>query len=229
MGSSGAGDFPSTLWSLVLSASGGAGEAMEQLARRYTGPVYAFIRSSGRRREDAEDLTQDFFAHILETRVLEKADPARGRFRSFLLAAVRNFLANEHDRRTAQKRGGGRVHISLDAERAEGLLEVGGPDDAPRGFDREWAVSMLSRALEALKADLSPRAAEVFALAEDPEAPSYKEIAARFDMTEGAVTATVHRARKRLRELLFAEARATVATDEEALEELRDLVKALGK
>ncbi len=239
-GGSGSGrEFPSTLWSLVLQAGAGAAAALEELARRYAGPVYAFVRGSGRSREDAEDLAQDFFAYLIESRVLEKADPARGRFRGFLLASLRNFLLNEHDRRTAKRRGGGTVVLSLDVERAEQGLSLaarrgagGAPqsaEDAARRFDREWAASLLGRALAALERELKPRAAEIFALAHDPEAPSYREIAARFDMTEGAVTAAVHRARRRLRELVLAEARATVATDAEVEEELRELVKALSQ
>jgi RNA polymerase sigma-70 factor (ECF subfamily) len=220
--------FPSTLWSVVLGAGEGREEALETLAARYVGPVYAFIRRAGRSREDAEDIAQDFFAFLLEANAIGKADPRRGRFRGFLAAALRNFLANDADRRRALKRGGDRRRLSLDVPGLEEALAAGPAEDPAACFDRDWATRLLARALDRLAGELEPRAAEAFALASAPDAPGYREIGARLDMTESAVATLVHRGRRRLRELLFDEARATVASDAEAEEELADLLAAFG-
>lgn len=219
--------FPTTLWTQVLSAGQGASEALEDLARRYLGPVYAHIRATGRARPDAEDLTQDFFAFLLESHALGKADPHRGRFRSFLFACLANFLANESDRRRALKRGGDRTRLSIDVEDAERILGLGAEADPQRRFDRHWALDTISRALGRLKEELSAQAAQVFALAHDAEAPSHGEIARRTGLSEDAVAAAVHRARKRLREILIEEVRATVASDGDVSGELGELLRAL--
>lgn len=222
--------FPSTLWSVVVAAGAGAGPALETLAARYSGPVYAYFRGSGLKREDAEDLAQEFFAHLLESNALAKADPTRGRFRAFLLGSARNFLRNDADRRRAEKRGGGRRRLSLDVERAEEALGLGSDGEDPsRRFDRHWAEALIGRALAALSSELSGPAARAFALAQEAEPKSYREIGVEVGLSEGAVATAVHRARKRLRGLILEEATATVSSPREAEEELRDLLKALGR
>jgi RNA polymerase sigma-70 factor (ECF subfamily) len=219
--------LPSTLWSQVLAAGQGAAGALENLAKLYLGPVYAHVRASGRSREDAEDLTQDFFAFLLESHAIGKADPRRGRFRAFLFTCLSNFLANDADRRRALKRGGDRVKLSIDVEGAERVLGLGTEADPQRRFDRHWALETMSRALSRLKDELAPAAAEAFALAHDGEPVPHAEIARRLGMTDDAVAQSVHRARRRLREILVEEVRATVGEDGDVAEELGELLRAL--
>jgi len=221
--------FPSTLWSVVLAAGAGADGALETLAGRYLAPVYGFFRASGRSREDAEDLAQEFMAHLLESGALAKADPARGRFRAFMATAARNFLRNDLERRRAEKRGGGRRALSLDAAREDETYEPSARGDDPaRALDRRWAHALLGRALATLRGELTEPAARAFALSQEPDAPGYREIGERTGLTEGAVATSIHRARRRLRALLLEEARATVESERDAEEELRDLFRALG-
>ena len=164
-----AGIFATTHWSEVLTAEGdsspAAQEALEQLCRTYWYPLYAYVRRQGHSPEDAQDLTQAFFAFVLDKQVVGQADPQKGRFRSFLLSSLKHFLADERDRALAQKRGGGKEVISLDAHRAEEWYHREPADTltSDRIFERRWAVTVLEQALAKMRAEqLSTGKAEQF-------------------------------------------------------------------
>src|SRR6185436_16133539 len=147
------GYFATTHWSIVLNARGTdtplARDSLEKLCRTYWYPLYAFVRRQGRPPHDAQDLTQEFFARLLEKNYLVDVDRAKGRFRSFLLVALKHFLANDWDRRRAQKRGGGQVHIPIDAQHAESRygLEPAHEQTPEKLFERRWALTLLDRVL----------------------------------------------------------------------------------
>ena len=151
------GYFVTTHWSVVLRAGGSdttrARAALEQLCRNYWQPLYAYVRRSGHSREEAEDLTQEFFARLLAQNSVARADPARGRFRSFLLTSLKHFLANEWDKARAQKRGGGAQLLRLEFDTAETRCgSVVAPGDTPdRAFDRQWALALLEVVLGRLR------------------------------------------------------------------------------
>lgn len=220
--------FPSSQWSRILSAGRGARDALEDLAARYWRPVYTFVRRSGRDRHAAEDLTQEFFAFLLEGEVIATADPGRGRFRAFLRQCLRNFLANERDRGRAQKRGGGLRGLSLDVDGAESYLAASSTEPPDAAFDRAWARETLDRAIARLKESLPDQARQIFALACGDDPAPHHEIAQRFGMTESAVGVTVHRVRQRLRQLLVEEVRQTVHAEPDCQAEVADLLRAIG-
>jgi RNA polymerase sigma factor (sigma-70 family) len=236
---SGPRDFATTQWSLVIAANPDeasrtrARKALEKLCRAYWYPLYAFVRYRGYSSDEAQDLTQSFFARIIETRGLAAADPARGRFRSYLLGAMKHFLANEWHRGQTQKRGGGVTFLDLDAldPEARYALEPAQTTDPDAGFDREWAQQTIVRAMERLRAESEARGkGELFeglkrSLTGEEFARS--ETAARLEMTEGAVKVAVHRLRKRYRELLRAEIAETVTNPSDVDVEMRQLVAAL--
>src|SRR5882672_3075519 len=155
--------FLTTRWSLVLEAGKPSNEtsrrALSELCETYWYPLYAFVRRRGYRREDAQDLTQAFFARLLEKQVVVAADPARGRFRSFLLGSLKNFLANEWDRELTQKRGGGRALLSLDFQLADVrfVREPVTHATPEKEFERNWAVAVLERALARLQSEYETR------------------------------------------------------------------------
>lgn len=182
---------------MVLAAGEGAAGALEDLAERYRAPILAFVRRAGRRPEDAEDLTHDFFIFLVESKALGKADARRGRFRAFLATALRNFLANEADRRRARKRGGERLHLPLDVDAAGGALAGKRGDDPAAAFDRNWASCLLARALERLRREVSAKACEAFALAHDPVPLAYRDIAERLEMTSDRSRRRARRASSR--------------------------------
>lgn len=232
--------FATTQWSLVLRAAqpdnSSARLALEMLCRRYWFPLYAFARRRVATVPEAQDLTQEFFLRLLEKNSLAAASPERGRFRSFLLTSLKNFLANEWDRATAQKRGGGRERLSLDWETGESRLslEPAHTDTPEREFERQWALTLLdvvvrrlqeefaasdkSRQFELLKETLTGNRA-VF---------DYATIAAELQLSEEAARQAAHRLRKRYRELLRAEVAATVESDNEVEDEIGRLFEALG-
>jgi RNA polymerase sigma factor (sigma-70 family) len=209
--------------------------ALEELCRTYWFPLYAYARRHGHSREDAEDLTQGFFARLLEKNYLEGISNDKGKFRSFLLVALKRFMANEWDRANAQKRGGGVAILSLDWQDAETRYQINPADNLSpdKLFDRAWAVVVLERVItrlrdenqaegrggqyEQLKAFLMVGRGEI----------RYAEIAASLKMTEGAVRVAVHRLRQRYRELLRAEVGQTLANPLQADEELQSLFGAL--
>lgn len=234
------GRFPTTRWSRVISAGDAdaplAKESLAELCGAYWYPLYAYIRRRGHDPEKAKDLTQDFFARALERGLLAEADPARGRFRSFLLAVCNDFLANRRDRESALKRGGGRTFFSLDAADAEGRY-ANEPADGltpERIFDRSWALTLLARVLDQLgrEYDEAGKASTFEALrgtlAGDTEASPYSAVAARLGTTEGAARVAAHRLRRRYGELLRQEIAATLADPAGVDDEIRDLFAALG-
>lgn len=213
--------FATTRWTVVLAAgrpgSPQAAVALEELCRTYWFPLYAYVRRRGQTREDAEDLTQAFFARLLEKGFLESADAERGRFRAFLLTALKRFLANEWDRSRTLKRGGGATPLPLDPQQADSQFLAASNDLPPdRAFDREWAVALLERVVIRLREECvaEGRAGQfdhlkVF-LTSGKGASSHADAAATLGMEEGAVRVAVHRLRKRYRQLLRDEVAQTL-------------------
>ncbi len=227
--------FTTTHWSVVLEAahpeSPGSVEAFARLYRDYWHPLYAYVRRRGHGPHEAEDLTQDFFVVLIERGRLEGLGQGGGRFRSFLLKSLQNFLANEWDRTSARKRGGGRPLVALDGLESESrYLEDPSPVEPEAAFERSWALAVVGHALRHLEDEL--RAAgreEVFAqlrprLQGDRGGRSYAELAGALGMSEGAVKVAVHRLRRRYGELLRAEVARTVGTAADVADELRHLI-----
>ncbi len=210
-----------------------AGKALEHLCSTYWYPLYAFVRRAGHSAHDAQDLTQEFFARLLAKNWLRLADREKGKFRSFLLAAMRHFLANEWDRGQRLKRGGGQLVLSLDAETAETryALEPADVTDADRIFERRWALTLLEEVLGRLRREfVAAGKATLFEELEPAltgEKISYPEIAARLQLNENAVRVAVHRLRLRYRDLVRQEIAETVATEEDVAGELQHLFAAL--
>lgn len=231
--------FATTRWSVVLHAgrhdTPNARAALEQLCRTYWYPLYAHVRRRGHDSHQAEDLTQEFFARLLEKQTLGLADPARGRFRSFMLTALDHFLADERDKARALKRGGGAELLSLDLTAAERRYDLEPADgSAPdRAFDRQWAMALLETVLHRLEQEYrhAGKAALFAALKETltgtRESQPYGELATQLEMNEGAVKVAVHRLRNRYRACLQEEIAHTVSSPEEAGEEMRHLFRAL--
>lgn len=208
--------FAPTLWSRVLAARRSK-EALDALVRAYWKPVYFFVRRRGFGIEDAKDLTQGFFASLLERRSLLGVDPSRGRFRSFLLGALEHFLADERDRRGARKRGAPIPREDLDRVESQYRPE--------HSFDRDWALHVLEQAFVRFERE-EPGSADLVRVLRGEKIP-YADLARRLATTEGNVKVRVHRARKRLRGILLDVLRETVARPEDAERELRDLFDAL--
>jgi len=236
----GGGQFTPTHWSVVLAAAGQADtiqarDALEKLCRNYWLPIYVFVRRQGHGAHDAQDLTQEFFARLLERNFLAGVQREKGRFRSFLLASVKHFLANEWDKANAQKRGGGQVPISIDADLAENSFEMEAVDTmtADRIFERRWALALLDLVLRRLREEYTRDGKEKqfnelkATLTEGSRTVAYAEIARRLKTSEGAIKVAVHRLRQRYRELLRAEIADTVANAGEIDDEIRNLFAAL--
>jgi RNA polymerase sigma factor (sigma-70 family) len=231
--------FATTRWSLVVVAadrsSADSERALAELCRIYWFPLYSYVRRRGHSREDAEDLTQSFFAHFLARNDLARLEAERGRFRAYLLAALKHFLANEWDRRHRLKRGGGVEHVSWDWESAEERLRVASPGvgSPDLDFDREWALALLERVIGRLKAESkSAGRSELFEVAQaflplGPSSIPYAAAAESLGLEEGAVRVMVHRLRKRYRQLLHEEIADTLTDPGEVAEELRSLRAAL--
>lgn len=226
--------FATTAWSVVLRAGQDgpdAGRALADLCSAYWYPLYAWARRVGRASADAEDAVQSFFAGLLERNVVGHADPERGRFRNFLLAAFRQFLAREHRRESAQCRGGGRVIVSLDGESRYAME----PTDSvtPEAlYERAWALAVLRSALARLRAEYaSAGKAELFDVLEgfltDRSEADYASVATRLGMKAGAVRVAVHRLKGRFAEALRDEVGQTCDRPEDAEDELRALLVAL--
>jgi RNA polymerase sigma factor (sigma-70 family) len=228
------GCFAETHWSVVLRAGGDdtrAHAALSRLCQTYWYPLYAFIRRHGHGPEDAQDLTQGFFAHLLENEAVAKADPARGKFRAFLLSSLRHFLANERERAQAQKRGSGRPVASLDAATAETRFgaEAAGHDSPDKAYERNWALALMEQVLHRLRAEQAAAGKGsqfeqlLDCLMGEPDAPRYADLAAQLGLGADAVKMTVCRLRGRYRDLLREEIAHTVNSPAELEEEIRHL------
>ena len=211
---------------------------MATLCETYWYPLYAFLRARGYDAENAQDLTQAFFTRLLEKGIIRHADPARGRFRSFLLASLRNFAANEHGREVARKRGGGAPILSLEMDTAENRFQMEpASDETPeRVFDRLWALTLLDQVMSRLQAETAARGHKAspfdrlkpYLTGDEPQL-SYAQTASDLGMSEGAVKVAVHRLRSRFRELVRDEIAQTVSSPEEVEVELRHLWSAVGR
>ena len=230
--------FATTQWSVVLEAQGespAAQEALENLCRTYWRPVYSFVRRQGLGPEEAEDVTQGFFAQLLERKRLSAVRKEKGRLRSFLLGALKYFLADERRRAMAIKRGKGQRLIALEELRANERadMEPADPLTAERIYERRWASTLLEQVLRRLKdeyraagnATLFDRLKQL--LPDEPGAPSQADIAAKLGMAENAVRQAFHRFRQRYQLLLRDEIAHTVATPGDIEDELRYLVSVL--
>ena len=206
-----------------------SGDALEALCRAYWYPVYAYIRARGNDPDPARDLTQEFFLRLLDKQHLQAIEAPRGRFRWFLQSAVKNFLANEHDRATAQKRGGNQTFLSLEMQSAEQSyrIEPVDPHTPETAFDRRWGLLLLERATDRLRRE-APNFEQLRAhLTGDEDAVPYRALAHQLGSTEGAVRVAVHRLRRRFGEVLREEIAATVLDPAEIDAELRFLMDAL--
>ncbi len=231
--------FATTHWSVVLAASqeaaSGSREALEKLCRTYWQPVYAYLRRQGIGVHEAEDLTQGFFARFIEKSCLKTVTPTKGRFRSYLLGAVKHFLSNERDRARAKKRGGGCTFVPLDVSGAESRcgFQPGDELTPEKIFDKCWALALLDHVLCRLKDEfVEARKEKTFAslkvfLTGETGTPSYNEVAGELNMADGAVRVAVHRMRGRYREILKEEVAGTVAGPEETEDELCYLLAAV--
>jgi RNA polymerase sigma factor (sigma-70 family) len=236
---SGRSGFRTTSWNLILAAASDptteARHALATLCQIYWNPVYAFIRRKGHEIERAEDLTQDFFAKLIEKNYLGDADRSRGRFRSFLLVSVKHFLANEWDRDRALKRGGGQAHVSIDTVEAERWYAPAATEDVtPEDlFERRWALSLLERVMARLRAEYTAagKAAQFQVLQpflnREVDETRYQDAAAQLGASAGALRMSVLRMRRKYRELLRAEIGETVETPQEIDEEIRFLLSIL--
>lgn len=237
---SGPGRFQTTQWTMVIAAGRNdtvrSQAALGRLCTIYWYPLYAFVRRNGFNSADAQDLTQSFFARLIEKQDLADVSREKGKFRSFLLAAMKNFLANEWDKIKTQKRGGGAQNFtSLDAKSAETRyhLEPADPMTADKIFERNWALTLLDEVLKHVREDYEADGKTALfdalksTLTGDKNSQPYSEIGAKLGMNEGAVKVAVHRLRHRYRDALRAEIAATVANPEEVDDELRHLFAAL--
>jgi DNA-directed RNA polymerase specialized sigma24 family protein len=233
------GRFNTTHWSVVLRAGQSDSqqtiEALERLCRAYWQPIYFFARRKGRNDADAKDLTQQFFSMLLQRNDFAGLDPARGRFRTFLLVSFTNFLANEHDRASALKRGGGKTVVSLDTLSDEQVRQFEGSPDAQPGtaFDRHWAASILAQALARLKSEFadSGKAGQFEQLrtylTAEGAAADYAGVADKLGVAASSVPVLVHRFRQRYRELVRDEVAQTLSSPAELEAEMRHLFQVL--
>jgi DNA-directed RNA polymerase specialized sigma24 family protein len=230
--------FATTRWTVVLAAGGpgspSADVALEELCRTYWYPLYVYVRHRGYSPADAEDLTQAFFSRFLAKNYLAGLDSNRGRFRAFLLASLKHFLANEWDRSQRQKRGGGAALLSLDYHGADTRYQIDPPDNLSpdKLYDRAWATTLLERVIARLRMENQNegRAGDFeqlksYLMVGTDNIP-YAAAAAKLAMSEGAVRVAVHRLRRRYRELLQQEIVQTLADPSQAEEEMRALMGA---
>jgi RNA polymerase sigma-70 factor (ECF subfamily) len=214
-------EFPSTSWSLVLAAgadpSVDARAALSELCQAYWHPVHGYILSRGYGADDALDLTQEFFARLIEKNYSAQADRERGRFRSFLLASIKHFLAAQARRARAKKRGGEGVPVPLDFDPASAASAT-----PAQVFERRWALNVIDRAMAGLRNSPHFASLKTYLIADDAN-PAYSELAAQLGMTESALKTKIHRMRRRFGELLRSEIAETVESEEQIEEELRYL------
>jgi RNA polymerase sigma-70 factor (ECF subfamily) len=233
--------FATTHWSVVLAAGEGASEAshhaLEKLCDAYWYPIYVYVRRRGYGPEDAQDLTQEFFAQLIAKEHLRLADSNKGKFRSFLLATLNFFLAREWSRAHRQKRGGHYKFISLDEQMAEERYQFEPQDgDSPeKNYQRQWALTVLKQTMKALEGECAETGKGALfeevkqLLSGERDGVSYAAISERLSMTEGAVRVAVYRLRQRFGELLRAEVSQTLGSNGEVEDEMRYLVRALSE
>jgi RNA polymerase sigma factor (sigma-70 family) len=233
--------FCTTHWSLVAAATHSndpdSAAALASLCVTYWYPLYAFVRRQGRSAQDAQDLTQEFFATLLEKNYLHAASAEKGRFRTFLLVALKRFLAKEWDRSRALKRGGGRIHVPLDAEWAESryLAEPADTLDPERIFERRWAATLLEESLHRLRGEYERggrgnefEQLKEFLAAERGSIP-YDKISAALGISAGAARVQLHRLRKRFRDLFRDQIAQTVSSPDELDDEIRYVLTVLSE
>jgi len=234
-------EFRTTHWSIVLAARNegfpqAAQEALARLCHIYWYPIYAFVRRRGYDPHEAQDLTQDFFVHVLEDEILKSVDPVKGKFRSFLLVSAKNFLAKAWNRQQAAKRGGRFIFVSWDAESAESSYQQEPFHDLTpeKIFEQTWAAVLLNEVRKKLSLEYAAEGkgglfeAVEGCLAGEKAGP-YAEMTSRLGMTEGAIKMAVLRLRQRYRELLRSEVAHSVGRPDEVEEELRDLLTCLSQ
>ena len=236
--------FPLTHWSAIIAAGRSQAEpeiaqaALAELCQTYWSPLYSFVRSRGYSVHDAQDLTQSFFAFLIEHKIYKRVDPQKGRFRAFLLAYMKNFLADASDRERTLKRRGGQNLLPLHEEQikeAESLFQThGGATSEDQIFNRSWAEALVAVGLERLAADYKRESKEelfnelkIFLISSAEPLPTYAELAVRLRMVESTLRSHVTRLRTRYREVLRAEVRRTVDTEAEVDEELHELLRVL--
>ena len=231
--------FPATHWTQVMAArrvgSTEAAEALEQLCGVYWYPIYAYVRRKGHSDEDAKDIVQGFFYHILERNLMGSADRTKGKFRSFLLGSLNYFVANRHDFENAKKRGGGMTFISLDGKAPEERYALEPVDDSSpeKLFDRHWASDLLDQAMSRLREEYRQQGkAQLFDqlkpfLTDDTGSGDYAPVAAALDMKPGAVTTAVHRLRQRYAESIETEIARTVDSKSEIANERQYICEVL--
>jgi RNA polymerase sigma-70 factor (ECF subfamily) len=232
--------FPTTQWGVVLAArrgtSPGCRASLEALCRAYWHPIYSYARLGGRDTEDARDLTQEFFTHLLERDLFAVADPERGRFRSFLKGAFDLFAANEWRKSRARKRTACRPGVSIDLEEAESRMRIGDVDsETPEtAFERHWAHALIARALDRLGEEMAASGQEKrfrflrpFLTGQEGGLP-YRDIADALETSESAVKVAVHRFRRRFGNVLREEVSQTLSDETRVDEELRHVLTVLG-
>ena len=236
------GMFATTHWSVVVAASGerestSAAAALARLCETYWYPLYAYVRRRGRDPHQAQDLTQEFFAQLLQRANSLRADPLRGKFRFYLLGALKHFLADAHDRATAQKRGSGQTMISIDERTAEERyqLEPVDTDDPEKLFERRWALTLLDQAQSRLRSEYAASGKsqthdqlEPF-LSDAESAKSYDEVACKLGLSASATKSAIHRLRRRHRELVREEIAHTVTNANEVEDEIRHLITVVAR
>jgi RNA polymerase sigma-70 factor (ECF subfamily) len=228
--------FATTEWSVVLAAgdhqSSDAQQALSQLCETYWYPLYAYVRRRVESVHEAQDLTQAFFSHLIEKDAIAKAQPDRGRFRAFLLTALKNFLANEWGKARAEKRGGGKAELSLDFGSAESRFQIEPFHELTpeKLFERRWALTLLNQVLENLRSELAQAGKRhhfeqlKVALTGEATADDYTRAAAALGITPAAAKQAGYRMRKRYRELLRQEIAQTIAHEEDVDDEMRRLL-----
>lgn len=205
--------------------------ALANLFKKYWTPLYIYVRRKGYNVEDSQDLVQGFFTDLIEKEYLKKADKEKGRFRSFLLSSMNHYLINEWDKKKALKRGGDKIILSLDFEEAEGNYkkEPSSSLSPDKIYERQWVVSLLNMVLDKLKQEFTENGKEQVyeeikgCMTYEDTDTTYSEIAQKLGMSEGAIKVTIHRARKRFKELLHNEIMQTVANPNEIDDEIRYL------
>ena len=236
--------FPLTHWSAIIAAGRSQAEpeiaqaALAELCQTYWSPLYSFVRSRGYSVHDAQDLTQSFFAYLIERKIYKRVDPQKGRFRAFLLAYMKNFLAGASDRERTLKRGGGQNFLPLDEQQidsAESLFQThSSVSNGDQLFDRGWAEALIAVGMERLSAEYKRESKEtlfnelkIFLTSSAEPLPTYSDLAQRLKIAESTLRSHVTRLRARYREVLRTEVRRTVDTEAEVDEELHELLRVL--